>query len=369
MKPCPHCGGTGHVRSDSSVALHVVRAIEEFLLKDARNHITVKVPTATALYVLNHKRSTLVEMERRFGVTIALEADETLGAQLYAIFRGAVAEKPVTAHDVQQTPAASVDDEDEIEVDLVEEEEAEPAERQARTDHNGHEEHPNRDRKRRRRRRRRGGGWERDREVEAAGEAGTDTDISNGHETTDGGEESAADESAQPETEDQGEHKKRRRGKRGGRRNRPHEADGEADTDQVLRSEAGYDQASTEPADESEAVSETVEAETSPEAEEASLDAAPEAPPQRAARRARKAETIDEPQAAVAEEAILETLEPEGEESASAANENGGRVHRTRRRPGSDIAANAEPIVVSSAGTADESKPKKAGWWQRKGFF
>ena len=35
MKPCPHCGGTGHVRSNSSVALLVVRAIEEFLLKDS----------------------------------------------------------------------------------------------------------------------------------------------------------------------------------------------------------------------------------------------------------------------------------------------------------------------------------------------
>ena len=41
MKPCPHCGGTGHVRSESSVALLVVRAIEEFLLKDSRQHITV----------------------------------------------------------------------------------------------------------------------------------------------------------------------------------------------------------------------------------------------------------------------------------------------------------------------------------------
>ncbi|TIL39580.1 MAG: ribonuclease E/G, partial [Mesorhizobium sp.] len=55
MKPCPHCGGTGHVRSDSSVALMVVRAIEEFLLKDSRSHITVRTPAATALYVLNHK--------------------------------------------------------------------------------------------------------------------------------------------------------------------------------------------------------------------------------------------------------------------------------------------------------------------------
>ena len=62
MKPCPHCGGTGHVRSESSVALLVVRAIEEFLLKDARSNITVRTPASTALYVLNHKRSTLTEL-------------------------------------------------------------------------------------------------------------------------------------------------------------------------------------------------------------------------------------------------------------------------------------------------------------------
>ncbi|TIT46739.1 MAG: ribonuclease E/G, partial [Mesorhizobium sp.] len=94
MKPCPHCGGTGHVRSDSSVALMVVRAIEEFLLKDSRSHITVRTPAATALYVLNHKRGTLVELESRFGLTITVEADDAVGAQHYAIFRGALAEKP-----------------------------------------------------------------------------------------------------------------------------------------------------------------------------------------------------------------------------------------------------------------------------------
>ncbi len=104
MKPCPHCGGTGHVRSDSSVALLVVRAIEEFLLKDSRSHITVRTPAATALYVLNHKRSKLVELETRFGLTITLETDETVGAQHYAIFRGALAEKP--AGWVEAAPAA-----------------------------------------------------------------------------------------------------------------------------------------------------------------------------------------------------------------------------------------------------------------------
>ncbi len=68
MKQCSHCGGTGHVRSDSSVALHVIRAIEEYLLKDNRSHITVRTPVATALYVLNHKRSNIVDLEQRFGL-------------------------------------------------------------------------------------------------------------------------------------------------------------------------------------------------------------------------------------------------------------------------------------------------------------
>ena len=164
MKPCPHCGGTGHVRSDSSVALHVVRAIEEFLLKDSRSHIIVKTPTATALYVLNHKRGTLVELERRFGVTITVEADETLGAQHYAIFRGAIVEKPVDHPDPLTALPAYPEPEEEIEVDVEEEEPAEaPAERPARraVDPNVQAADHNRDRKRRRRRRRRGG---RDRE-------------------------------------------------------------------------------------------------------------------------------------------------------------------------------------------------------------
>ncbi|TJW59178.1 MAG: Rne/Rng family ribonuclease, partial [Mesorhizobium sp.] len=122
MKPCPHCGGTGHVRSDSSVALMVVRAIEEFLLKDSRSHIIVRTPAATALYVLNHKRANLVELEARFGLTITIEADETLGTQHYAIFRGAIAEKPEGFVEVRSLPAYVEPDEPEDEIVIEEEE-------------------------------------------------------------------------------------------------------------------------------------------------------------------------------------------------------------------------------------------------------
>ncbi|RWF32359.1 ribonuclease E/G, partial [Mesorhizobium sp.] len=169
MKPCPHCGGTGHVRSDSSVALMVVRAIEEFLLKDSRSHIIVRTPAATALYVLNHKRANLVELEARFGLTITIEADETLGTQHYAIFRGAIAEKPEGFVEVRSLPAYVEPDEPEDEIIIEEEEEAavqaeQPRQPQQQGQHQQRsEDGEGRDRKRRKRRRRRGG-RDRDRE-------------------------------------------------------------------------------------------------------------------------------------------------------------------------------------------------------------
>ncbi|RWG29174.1 Rne/Rng family ribonuclease, partial [Mesorhizobium sp.] len=142
MKPCPHCGGTGHVRSDSSVALMVVRAIEEFLLKDSRSHITVRTPAATALYVLNHKRANLVELEARFGLSITLEADETLGAQHYAIFRGAVAEKPEGFVEVPSLPTYVEPEEPEDEIVVEEEEEVSVQAEQPRHPQQG--QHPHR---------------------------------------------------------------------------------------------------------------------------------------------------------------------------------------------------------------------------------
>ncbi|WP_348527323.1 ribonuclease E/G, partial [Mesorhizobium sp.] len=207
MKPCPHCGGTGHVRSDSSVALMVVRAIEEFLLKDSRSHIIVRTPAATALYVLNHKRANLVELEARFGLTITIEADETLGTQHYAIFRGAIAEKPEGFVEVRSLPAYVEPDEPEDEIIIEEEEEAavqaeQPRQPQQQGQHQQRsEDGEGRDRKRRKRRRRRGG-RDRDREhngdvAAAPAEAGETSDDAAdapeeaAQEATDGGEAEA----------------------------------------------------------------------------------------------------------------------------------------------------------------------------------
>ena len=75
MQVCPTCGGNGLIRSQSSVALHVLRGVEEHLLKNTTHDIVVRTTAETALYMLNHKRDTIVDLENRFGVSISFSAD------------------------------------------------------------------------------------------------------------------------------------------------------------------------------------------------------------------------------------------------------------------------------------------------------
>ena len=72
---CPICGGSGHVRSVSSVALQLLRAIEEMLNKGATHNLIVRTRAEVALYVLNHKRAHLRALEERFRVTLTVSAD------------------------------------------------------------------------------------------------------------------------------------------------------------------------------------------------------------------------------------------------------------------------------------------------------
>ncbi|MER8496157.1 Rne/Rng family ribonuclease [Mesorhizobium sp. M1312] len=394
MKPCPHCGGTGHVRSDSSVALMVVRAIEEFLLKDSRSHITVRTPAATALYVLNHKRGTLVELESRFGLTITVEADDTVGAQHYAIFRGALAEKPEGFVEVRTLPAYVEPEEpaDEIVIEEEEDEAVAPAEqpRQAQQPQQPRpsEDGEGRDRKRRKRRRRRGG-KDRDREhgapVEGASlsatadgvsEASSDEGVEADHKDQVGVTEAveASDDGQEPDEgrgPDEGQGKKRRRGKRGGKRNRREDGEGEVD--------AGTAESADSPEGE---VLEGVAVSSEPVAAtpvEEPVDLAPANDDMPSAEKPKKPRRAAKPKKAaadvVAETPVAEPVTsaeapaPVPEETAAAVDEK-PKVRPSRRKP-VPVDAPVEPIVSSTVAEEEkaEEKPKRAGWWQRKGFF
>ncbi len=238
-EPCAHCGGSGHVRSVSSVALQLLRNLEETLMKGATHNLVVRTRTDVALYVLNHKRGHLRDLETGFKVTLAVLADPTVAApQSFVIERGEqvhtleAAKALLATHTAAQPPLAdeSFDEEDAFEADVeIEAEEAEaPAHDQSSSDDSNADD----GRKRRRRRRRRGRTSEgRDgsdspddsNAVAADSEPGEDvqSDVDVG---IDSAEESIAE--AHSDNGETGERRPRRRGRRGGRRRRGGSEDG-----------------------------------------------------------------------------------------------------------------------------------------------
>ncbi|WP_431321995.1 Rne/Rng family ribonuclease [Rhizobium sp. YTU87027] len=370
---CSHCGGTGHVRSQSSVALHVLRGIEEYLLKNTTHDITVRTTPDIALYLLNHKRQTIVDYETRFGVAIIIDADGSVGSQHFAIDRGEPVENPVKIESLFNFAAIPDDEDDDIVVEVDEEEEEEleakpaaaerPAQR-AEGDGEG--------RKRKRRRRRRG----RNGNGEAVAADSVSVDSAEGDQA-DSDDEDQGDESiaASVETRDEGDEtqrrKRRRRGKRGGRRNREEGSEQEASAEEGASDGADDGETEVTAVEVIEVVAEeAVEAQPAMAAVGTGASVTEDVKPKRA-RRSRKASPVEEP---VVEEASAETAPAAGAEAAAAdlaapAVEDAKPVRANRE---SNISS-SEPTVKSTRSDAAESegdgKPKKAGWWQRRGFF
>lgn len=77
---CPHCEGTGRIRSTQSSALQILRVIEQEAEKTKDSSLTVTVNDEIALYILNHKRETVADIEKTFGISIIIAADKSLMA-------------------------------------------------------------------------------------------------------------------------------------------------------------------------------------------------------------------------------------------------------------------------------------------------
>ncbi len=223
-RACPHCEGTGLVRTASSAALSALRMLEEEAARGRATKLVLRASTEASFYVLNNKRAELAEIEDRYGVTVEILPDgETEGARMALDASG-----PPPANAPKFIPVIDEDDD----FDFIDEEDDDDA-RDGRDDERGDNEGG---RKRKRRRRRRGG-RERDRDdsVQHDAETGDEAD-------SDAGDGDAVDSDgneAQDARADQGdeEGRKRRRGRRGGRRRRGREGEaregGEAGADEA----------------------------------------------------------------------------------------------------------------------------------------
>ena len=75
---CPHCAGTGRIRSINSAALQILRVVEDEAGNRPGQDISIFVHPDVALYILNQKRASLASLEQQFGISILIEADPAL---------------------------------------------------------------------------------------------------------------------------------------------------------------------------------------------------------------------------------------------------------------------------------------------------
>ncbi|MCA0211071.1 MAG: ribonuclease E/G [Proteobacteria bacterium] len=365
-RPCPHCEGTGLVRTASSAGLSALRLIEEEAARGKGNKITLRASQEATFYLLNEKRRELREIEELYGVTVEILPDgETEGARMAVEVSGP---PPIARRSF--APIAPIEDDDDDDYPEDEEEEAEeeaaeerPArsrdrEEGAREDGEGDGE--GRKRRRRRRRGRRGRRDDEGNEIaegsEGEGESEREGDSADADES-----EAAPVETveAAPEADaDEAEAKPRRR--RGGRGRK--KADAVENADEVAA------EADTAPVE----VVEAVEA----VAEEA--PAAEEKPKRKRAPRKTKAETEAAKAAAEAAEAPapveaapVETAvaEPEAEPAKPAPKKRASRAKKAvaaEAAPEAAATREAEPVAANGDDESEgpDGEPRR-GWWQR----
>ncbi|MCB1480796.1 MAG: Rne/Rng family ribonuclease [Rhodobiaceae bacterium] len=379
FEKCAHCSGSGIVRSTASVALHVLRAIEDELRKRVAD-LTITTQSGAALYILNQKRDHLFDLEQRYGVRISILGDDTLTSTLMTMERHA----PSRTDTRQETRVVTTDDATPVAMDDEEEEDFAPRDGEGGG------------RRRRRRRRRRGSG---DGETAADGieEIAASDDDDGGSDDDEADDERTADGSS--EEREGGGRKRRRRGRRGGRRRRGQQAqpgDEEATTQDA--GDAANDNESGEiPGEPDAGEPEDMEA---ADTEAVSVTEAEEKPKPRRRSRRKSAANEDVSEAAVepAENGDAVAAEETSQEGVSEEKPKRARRSRAKAKP-EDEASESDMPAAAEADSADDgaaaesafsadadtgvmtaqaeaepvaeaedekpSGPPRRGWWQR----
>ena len=239
---CPHCQGTGIIRSTESVALAVLRGLEDAIMAGARTPLVATTTPSVALYILNNKRPFINDMEARHGLPITVTGSDKLAGANFTIEKGAAPSLPQ-----RRTERAAVNMDwgfDDEAADGEAEAEEPIAVRQPARGSDTDADQQGDGSRRRRRRRRRGGARRGDRpEAEGASDDWRGQP-DRGMEMSEDGAERGADDAAPVEVhaealdesreqprggDERGGQRSRRRGRRGGRRGRERRAAEEHD--------------------------------------------------------------------------------------------------------------------------------------------
>jgi ribonuclease E len=384
-EPCPHCGGSGHVRSVSSVALQLLRGLEEILMKGATHNLVVRTRTDVALYVLNHKRGHLRDLENSFKVSLAVIADPSVsGQQSFVIDRGEQvhtleAAKALLASQAAANPSQGdepSDDEERFDIEVESEVETDETEgltdEAAALDETASELSTDGQRRRRRRRRRGRGGEVRDggvprdenglaRNAPGPAEAAGADEINSDEE-----ESEERPSQARPDQATAGERRPRRRGRRGGRRRRGGVEDGLAGSivdeleptaaPEAASAVADFDGYSSQPApfavhqetDDARPVQETVDR-AAPDVSHPSAETEMQEAERAAARRR---STVRE------KVSFLANAQPDVAAPASQGQPEPAAASAPATAP--------DPVPQPASESTAAAQPRRAGWWSRR---
>ncbi len=358
-RACPHCEGTGLVRTASSAGLSALRLLEEEAARGRFSRLVLRASQEATIYVLNNKRAELAEIEARYGVHIDVLPDgEAEGARMNVEGSG-----PPPERRPDFAPIHHLEDDDTDEPDFDDDDSDEPDDTSRRDTHEG-------DRNGRKRRRRRGGQRRDARDQD--GRAGDDGDhrddageASDDRPSSDGDGHGATREGGNGD--DDGKARRRRRGRRGGRARREREGGGQVATDvpddgaapladapvSADDDAAGQVEAPAKPKRRSrKAATGVTEVATPGDAEAA------EEIPAKPKRAPRKAKAASEELAATVADAPAEPVPTKP-------------ARRTRKKADETVTAPVEaevaaPVAATVDGeAADTAAPRRRGWWQK----
>ena len=352
-RSCPHCDGTGLVRTASSAGLSALRLIEDEAAKGRGTVITLYASTEASIYLLNAKRADLHEIEERYGVRVeVIPEGENEGAKMRVTSSGPRPTSMPRFEPIVEPEDDLVDEEfeDEDEEEVREERGEGRGQRRAREDEDG-------EGGRRKRRKRRRGGRNRGRDDDGEGEAEADGETEGDAGVDAEGDESEAEGEARDDHGDadgeEGPRKRRRRGRRRrGGRNRGENGETEGEDAGAEGDEDAAEAPAAEPA---------VAANAAPaEAEAAPVE---DAPKKRTRRRKAADPVAEEAPAAEAAPAEAPAAEAPAEAEVEAAP---AKPKRTRKKAVAAVEAapaEAEAAAAPAEATAEPAeapaKPKR----------
>ena len=151
---CPHCHGTGLIRSEENLALSIIRQIEDEGVRGRSREVVVNCPVSVANFIVNQKRDHIANIEARFSLFVRINADTALVSPEYSIEKLKTSSRPLSEKQVSSEPSTAISASD---VEMLDENDSEPLSSISEKSKQDDDSKPKKRRRRRRRKPRTGG--------------------------------------------------------------------------------------------------------------------------------------------------------------------------------------------------------------------